>query len=100
MDKNDKVKITTVPLGESKTLFVPLDDNGKFSNALGFFVKIDGVFEETVTIDKVFDYANDATPVVAFRFKNKKSINDLIKFLRYYRNVIYKKDYAKLQEGE
>ena len=100
MNKNEKVEMTTIPLGENKTLFVPLDDNGKFSNALGFFVKLDGVFEETVTIDKVFEYAQNATPVVAFRFKNKKSINDLIKFLRYYRDVIYKKNYSKSQEVE
>lgn len=85
-----EINITTVPLGESKTLFVPLDKDGK-SVALGFFVKKIGRFEDVVTIADLEEHIDETIPVVAFMFKNKKSINKLIKFLRFYRKEIYKK---------
>ncbi len=97
MKNNEKINITTIPMGENKTLFVPLDSNGKYSNALGFFVKNEGIFTETIFAENVIEHIDETTPVVAFRFKNKKSITDMIKFLRFYRDEIYKKKYKEVE---
>ena len=97
MKNNEKMIITTIPLGENKTLFIPLGDNGEYSNALGFFIKNEGSFTGIITADKVDDYIPETTPVVAFKFKNKKSITDVIKFLRFYRDNIYKKPYKEVE---
>ena len=98
MGKKDKVNMTTIPIGENKTLFVCLDNNRKYSNALGFFVKNEGSFTERIALEDVEEHIDETTPVVAFMFKNKKSITDLIKFLRFYLDNIYKKPYLKNDE--
>ena len=85
-----KIDITTITFGEHKALFVPLEKDGK-NVALGFFVKKIGRFEDVVTTVDLEEHIDETIPVVAFMFKNKKSINELIKFLRFYRNEIYKK---------
>lgn len=95
MDKKETVRMTTIPMGENKTLFVPLDNNGKYSNALGFFVKNEGAFEKIILLEDMDKHIPETTPVVAFMFKNKKSITDMIKFLRFYRDEIYKKKYKE-----
>lgn len=97
---NDKVVMTTITLGENKTLFVPLDTDGISSTALGFFVKNEGKFTGTIYAEDVIEHIDETTPVVAFMFKTKKSINDLIKFLRFYRDNIYKKQYSEHNEVE
>lgn len=97
MKNNEKINITTIPMGENKTLFVPLDSDGVCS-ALGFFVKNEGKFTETIFASDVIDHIDEITPVVAFKFKNKKSITDVIKFLRFYRDNIYKKEYKEVED--
>ena len=97
--KQDERLITFVPLGEQRTLFVPLDcDNKQYYTALGFFVKKEGKFEGTIFTEDLVEHLDEVTPVVAFRFKNKKSINDLIKFLKFYRDEIYKKQYKEVND--
>lgn len=98
MDIDKKINITTVTLGENKTLFVPLDQNGTYSTALGFFVKNEGKFTGTIYSENINEYIDETTPVVAFMFKTKKSITDTIKFLRFYRDNIYKKQYSEHDE--
>ena len=93
---NEKLCMTTITLGDNKTLFVPLEYN-KQSIAIGFFVKDEGKFEGPIYIDTVKDHIKETTPIVAFRFKNKKSINDLIKFLRAYRDDVYKKKFDEVE---
>ena len=97
MGQDEKINITTIPFGENKTLFVPLDNNGAYSTALGFFVKNEGSFTCPIFTENVIEHIDETTPVVAFRFKNKKSINDVIKFLRFYRDEIYKKQYKGVE---
>lgn len=97
MENDEKINITTIPMGENKTLFVPLDSNG-ICSALGFFVKNEGIFTETIFAENVIDHIDETTPVVAFRFKNKKTITDMIKFLRFYRDNIYKKQYKEVKD--
>lgn len=98
MDKQN-ICITTIPMGENRTLFVPLDKDGQSCTALGFFVKDTGAaFKEIIMAEDVHKHIKDTTPIVAFNFKNKKSITALIKFLRFYRDNLYKKDFSKLQE--
>lgn len=96
--EQDKRRITYIPLGEQRTLFVPLDcETDTYSTALGFFVKKEGKFEDTIFVKDVIVHIDETVPVVAFRFKNKKSINDLIRFLRFYRDEIYKKQYKEVE---
>ena len=95
--KQDEKFIPYVPLGDKKTLFVPLDCEYPYSTALGFFVKKEGKFESDIFVDDLIKRVEETTPVVAFRFKNKKSINDLIRFLRFYRDEIYKKQYEEVE---
>ena len=97
MERREKFNITTIPFGYNKTLCVPLDDNGKYSNALGLFVKTDGEFTEFITLENLDKYVPETTPAVALKFKNKKAINDVIKFLRMYRDTIYKKSYKEVK---
>ena len=78
-------------------MFVPLDCENPYSTALGFFVKKEGKFEGDIFVNDLIKHLDETTPVVAFRFKNKKSINDLIKFLRFYRDEIYKKQYKEVE---
>ena len=92
----EKLCINTVILGDNKTLFVPLDYN-KQPVAIGFFVKNEGKFEGPIYADTVAEHIKGTTPVVAFRFKNKKSINDLIKFLQMYRDDVYKKKFTEVE---
>ena len=93
MNQEDKkFNIPTIPLGENRTLFVPLNQEGEPCIALGFFVVEEGKLEgKTIGIQEVQDHLDDAVPVVALRFKTKKSITDVIKFLRFYRDNLYKK---------
>lgn len=99
MEQDKNFCMTTVPMGENRTLFVPLDNESKLCTALGFFVKEEcGPFTGIIMVEDVIKHIKDATPVVAFNFKTKKSITDLIKFLRFYRDNLYKKDFSKLQE--
>ena len=99
MKQNENFSMTTVPIGENRTLFVPLDNENKLCTALGFFVKEVGEpFTGIITVEDIVKYIDDTTPVVAFNFKTKKSITDVIKFLRFYRDNLYKKDFSKLQE--
>lgn len=101
MTVDKKINITTIPLGENKTLFVPLDNNGEaYSTALGFFVKNEGNFTGTIYSENVIEHIDETTPVVAFRFKNKKAITDVIKFLRFYRDEIYKKQCKDCEVGK
>ena len=93
---NEKLCITTVTFGDNKTLFVPLDYNEK-PTAIGFFVQDEGKVEGPIYIDTVKDHIKETTPIVAFMFKNKKSINDLIKFLRAYRDDVYKKKFDEVE---
>ena len=97
MKQDEKFNITTIPFGYNKLLFVPLDDNRKYSNALGLFVKTDGEFAELITFENLDKHIPETTPVVALKFKNKKAINDAIKFLRMYRDTIYKKPYDEVE---
>lgn len=100
MDLDENICITTIPMGENRTLFVPLDHN-KRCTGLGFFVKDVGVpFTGLITSKEVYKHIKDTKPIVAFNFKNKKSITGLIKFLRFYRDNLYKKDFSNLQEVE
>lgn len=94
--KTFKFDITTVPIGENRTLFVPLHTDGKRTTAIGFFVKDEGQFpkDDFIGIDYISEHLDETTPVVAFNFKNKKSINAVIGFLRFYRDNIYKKDFS------
>ena len=101
MGVDKKINIISVKLGENKTLFVPLDaDDETSSTAIGFFVKNEGEFTGPIYTDTVKERIAETTPVVAFMFKTKKSINDLIKFLRFYRDNIYKKRYSENNEVE
>lgn len=85
--------MTTVPMGENRTLFVPLDNDSQHCTALGFFVKEVGVpFTGDIMAEDVVKYVKDTTSIVAFNFKTKKSITDLIKFLQFYRDNLYKKE--------
>ena len=95
--KQDERLITYIPLGEHRTLFVPLDSEHPYSTALGFFVKKEGKFETTIFVNDVIKHIDETIPVAALRFKNKKAINDLIKFLRFYRDEIYKKQYKEVE---
>lgn len=97
MSKNKRLNITSIPLGEQRTLFVPLDCENPYSTALGFFVKKEGHFEGTIFTEDLAKHLDETIPVVAFKFKNKKSINDLIRFLRFYRDEIYKKQYREVE---
>jgi hypothetical protein len=85
-----QIEMTTITLGDNKTLFVPLEKDGQ-TTALGFFVKKVGHFEGNITVLDVAEYVDETIPVVSFMFKTKTSINVLIKFLRFYRDNIYKK---------
>lgn len=101
MKQDKNICMTTVPMGENRTLFVPLENESELCTALGFFVKEVGVpFTGDIMVEDVIKHIKDTTPIVAFNFKNKKSITDLIKFLRFYRDNLYKKDFSKLQEVE
>ena len=53
MKQDEKFNLITIAFGENKTLFVPLDDNGKYSHALGLFVKIDGEFKELISVENL-----------------------------------------------
>lgn len=90
--QDTKFDITTIPLGENRTLFVPLNRPGEPSDALGFFIGKPQAFRgKTIGIQEVQEHLADTVPVVAFKFKTKKSITDVIKFLRFYRDNLYKK---------
>lgn len=94
-----KFNIPTIPLGENRTLFVPLNQEGEPCTALGFFVTEKGKLKgKTIGIQDVQDHLDDAVPVAAFRFKTKKSITDVIKFLRFYRDNLYKKITSPIAE--
>lgn len=91
---NKKFNIPTIPLGEKKMLFVPLNNEGEESStAVGFFIKNEGEFTGTIDIVGVRDHLEETTPVAVLNFKTKKSITDTIKFLRFYRDNIYKKQF-------
>lgn len=101
MKRDENICMTTVPIGEKRTLFVPLDNESKLCTALGFFVKEVGVpFTGDITVEDVVKHVNDTTPIVAFNFKSKKSITDLIKFLRFYRDNFYKKDFSNVNNSQ
>ena len=96
MNIDKKIEIITVTLGENKTLFVPLDTNEEASStAIGLFVKNEGNFTGHIHTNTVKERIDETTPVVAIMFKTKKSINDLIKFLKFYRDNIYKKSFLE-----
>lgn len=92
-DKEKNFEITTVELGKKEILFVPLLQNGIF-NSLGFFKRKDGKFK-SITLDKLSEAIDNTTPLVAIKFNTKKSINELIKFLRFYRDNLYKQKEKK-----
>ena len=87
--ENKQIEIPTVTLGENKTVFVPLAQ-GDIENSIGFFVKKEGKFKE-VYLDTLPQAIEESNPLFALQFKTKKSINGLIKFLRLYRDNVYKK---------
>lgn len=90
--QDKKFNVPTIPLGENRTLFVPLNRPGEPSDALGFFVGEPQAFRgKTIGIQEVQEHLDETVPVVAFKFKTKKSITDVIKFLRFYRDNLYKK---------
>lgn len=93
---NEKLCMTTITFGENRTLFVPLEYNKK-SIAIGFFVKDEGKFEGPIYINTAGEHIKESTPVVAFKFKNKKSINTLIRFLQAYRDYVYKKKFDEVK---
>ena len=100
MEQDKNFCMTTVPMGENRTLFVPLDKDGQCCIALGFFVKeVGAAFTGNIMAEDVHKYIEDTTPVVAFNFKTKKSITDLIKFLRFYRDNLYKKDFSNVNNS-
>ena len=66
MKQDEKVCITTIPMGENRTLFVPLDDDDKRCTALGFFVKEEGALAGIIMVEDVHKHIKDTTPVVAF----------------------------------
>jgi hypothetical protein len=99
--QDKKFDIPTVPLGENRTLFVPLNRPGELSDAIGFFVGEPQVFQgKTIGIQEVQEHLDDTVPMVAFKFKTKKSITDVIKFLRFYRDNLYRKVGDDQLEGE
>ena len=93
---DEKICMTTITFGENRTLFVPLEYDKK-SIAIGFFVKNEGKFEGPIYVDTAADHIKETKLAVAFKFKNKKSINDLIKFLRMYRDDVYKKKFDEVE---
>ena len=81
---------TTAILGEDKIIFVPLAQNG-VENSIGFFKKNDGKFND-VYLEDLPKAIMESNPLFAIQFKTKKSINELIKYLRFYRDNIYRKE--------
>lgn len=99
--QDEKFHITTIPLGENRTLFVPLNRPGELSDAIGFFVGEPQAFKgKTIGIQEVQEHLDDTVPMAAFKFKTKKSITDVIKFLRFYRDNLYRKVGDDQLEGE
>lgn len=99
--EDKKFPITTIPLGENRTLFVPMNRPGELSDAIGFFVGEPQAFKgKNIGVQEVQEHLDDTVPVVAFKFKTKKSITDVIKFLRFYRDNLYKKFGDEQLEGE
>ena len=92
--KDKNYAISTVFLGQNKTLFVPMQQDGK-ENSIAFFVKEKGKFEKAIYIEDLPQAIQDCIPLMVLNFKTKKSINELIKFLRFYRNNIYRKESRK-----
>ena len=88
-DKEITMPITVI-LGESKVVFAPLTHNN-IENSIGLFKKNTGKFSE-VYLEDLPKAVEESKPLVAIQFKSKKSINTLIKWLRFYRDNIYKKE--------
>ena len=89
--KDKNYAISTAFLGQNKTLFVPMKQGGK-ENSIAFFVKENGKFEKSIYLEDLPQAIQDCVPLMALNFKTKKSINELIKFLRFYRDNIYRKE--------
>lgn len=84
------IALSTAILGENKIIFVPLAQ-GDIENSIGFFMKKEGKFNE-VYLEDLPQAIKESNPLFALRFKTKKSINELIRFLRFYRDNIYRKE--------
>ena len=88
MSEIREFKIATLELGKREIVFVPMSQNG-VENTIGFFKRIDGN-TKPVYFDNLTEAVDNSIPLLAINFKSKKSINELIKFLRFYRDNIYK----------
>lgn len=77
-------------LGENKVIFVPLTHDN-IENSIGFFVKKQGKFSD-VYLEDLPTAIEESNPLFAIQFKSKKSINTFIRWLRFYRDNIYKKE--------
>lgn len=86
MDKT--VKMINATLGKNEIVRVPLKTN-KVKNTIGFFKKKEGKFEE-VTNENLMWAIEQSIPLFSITFKSKKSINELIRFLRWYRDNEFK----------
>ena len=87
-------KVITVPitvmLGYNKVVFIPLAHKN-IENSIGLFEKNSGKFND-VYLEDLPKVIEESKPLVAIQFKSKKSINTFIKWLRFYRDNIYKKE--------
>lgn len=88
--------VPSVPFGYKKMFYAPTTKGDcKKIKSFTMFVKKEGDFKDGFP-DDLFAAMDLSVPVVALDFKNKKSINDLITMLEWFRDYEYNKSFTQM----